>query len=223
MKKFKFNKREYNIPNSWDDINLRQYVELRRHQENFGTMPQEEFFCTYITILTDMPYDEVENLNIREFDMLAAELLKLTETRFELPKQPWVELDGRIFYLDKDLTKYTIGQLSDLDAFVKDTKGDIWEAMDKVSASLIREVESKSFKFKYKKMFGLLAEEHMNVKKYTYEDCMANAQLFLNRLPMTYIYLAADFFLHSRGQSPNSTQSSTQNGKQVLTEKNRKN
>lgn len=103
-----------NLPNSWHDVKLYQFKELRELKENSG------FFNTQletIAILADVSTDELEDLAIEE----VTELFKRVKWVLNEPKKgvsSELEIEGQT-YLLKPFKKLTLDEFIDLDYFLQ--------------------------------------------------------------------------------------------------------
>lgn len=103
-----------NLPNSWHQVKLYQFKELRELSENVG------FFNTQLetlAILADVPSDELEDLEIEDI----TELFKRVKWVLNEPKKgvsSELSIDGETYIL-KPFKKLTLDEFIDLDYFLQ--------------------------------------------------------------------------------------------------------
>jgi hypothetical protein len=110
MKTFTLNKKEYNMPTAWNDMNLKKYVELAKLEEakeSFG-MP-ELYLLKIIEALCDAEQGDLDDLTL---DMVS----ELSQEVGFLQQEPtWgntrhIEIEGQDYVFPEDLNKLTMGE-----------------------------------------------------------------------------------------------------------------
>ena len=110
MKQFKLNETEYEMPTSWDEMNLSKYVELAKLEEmkeSFG-MP-ELYLLKVIEALCGAEQGDLDDLTLDMVTELSKEVGYLQE-------QPvWgnsrhIEIEGQDYVFPEDLNKLTMGE-----------------------------------------------------------------------------------------------------------------
>jgi hypothetical protein len=110
-----------NIPKSYKDISIRQYVEWQ--QANNSTLNKIELIISSIAILTKSSYEDVENFPISDLNKLNKELAwtSTNELPSELLKDTFT-IGGKQIKFTLDATKLKGGQLASVLTKLKNSK-----------------------------------------------------------------------------------------------------
>ncbi len=194
MKPFKVNRNTYQVPTSWSDINLKKFIDIRKHESRVNELDPLDYSLEYISIVTDIPVAELEFLTPIQYDTILKELLAITKDDIKEISDPIITINGVTYVMDKNLSDIPLGQFIDLDLILKDK--DLWEVSNKLTASFLRKAElPKSSKIKNKIFNTKLKLSDYKISEYSYEEMNKASEIFLNELPMPYIYSCVIFFL----------------------------
>ncbi len=189
MTNIKVNNINYNIPQSWYDINLKTFLRIRKHEENITKMDQIDYNLEFISILTGIPHDDLLDLDPSVIAEIIAPLTSITSKEVDIIEEPIYTIDGITYVLDKKTTKMKLGQFIDLDIINK--TGDAWDNGAKITASFMRKALKKSFRLIRKKKKYC---SDYKITPYDYEELVKDADVFMEKLPMPYIYTCVVFF-----------------------------
>ncbi len=102
---------------TWRDITVSQYQELIKIE--FDQDSHEDKVLKYLSFFKDTPEDELENLQLHEYQELAKSIRFSSYAPFPTPK-PSVDISGQTLYLRQDLNSMAIGEYIDLEYFFSD-------------------------------------------------------------------------------------------------------
>lgn len=185
MKTLTINNIHYNLPENWYDITLKTFLKVRELEDHVGDMDQLDYNIEFCSILTGIPKDDLLSLNTFKIAEIIKSLSELTTSEIEVLDEPKWTYEDTTYIMDKHTNQMCLGQFIDLDTINK--TGDVWSNGHKIAASFMRPA-----KIKKKKMFN--KNTQYKIKEYNYDDLVINSELFLEKLPMPYIYTMVVFF-----------------------------
>jgi hypothetical protein len=195
--KFKFNNKEYNTPESWDELKLGQYLDF---QEILQTIqPGEEINTpinylkvrTMTDILVGVPEYELDELTMGELNEIQTSLVPLITKVSSFNKLPEsFELDGILYVikLRKDISDLNSGEYSSIKTLQTQYKG--FEYVYRALAVLIR--PGKSFK---DEETGEIRYEQDPFQRRDILNLEHRARLFKEKALAKDTYPVLDFFL----------------------------
>lgn len=197
MKAFKINNVSYKIPTSWWDLNLETFLKIKKHESKVEKLSTLDYNLEFVSIVTGIPKIELGSLIPSEYSAILAELLVITSADIQPIVEPIINLNGQIYVMDRESDKMPIAQFIDLDIINK--TGDVWENAHKICASFIRKVDIGIWRNAYlngkKKCGGKLVCGDYKAKKYSWKELEKDADIFLTKMPMPFIYTTMIFFL----------------------------
>lgn len=110
MKSFVLNNKEWSMPESWSEINLRIYTELAKLEENKTEyLLGELYLLKVIEVLCGAESGDLDDLTME----MVSELSQIVGFVVEQPK--WentkhIQIEGKDYSFPKDLNKLTIGE-----------------------------------------------------------------------------------------------------------------
>lgn len=107
--------------NSWKECSISDYFKLKRITEDETLEPYDKEI-SIISILSGKTEEEVLDLTITEFKDIQAKTTWISEAtlrRLDKIKFSNIELNGEKYYVDTDLSKFTVGQYIDFQTFWK--------------------------------------------------------------------------------------------------------
>jgi hypothetical protein len=105
-----------NLPKSWGDITVDQLIEI--NQITKKNLSDDEFYFEVISLLSDLPLDELELMDYDEFKLLTKDLEYLTKTPPPFkPKNKITTEAGDMYYFNQ-WTKLTNGEFIDLEYLI---------------------------------------------------------------------------------------------------------
>lgn len=102
---------------NWSDINLNQYIKLHNLYKEEGD--EIELIFKRLMILFDLTYDEVENINITDYNKIKSDLIFMNSEPNQTNFKETLEIDGVEFKFI-NLDAITLGEWVDLDYYQKD-------------------------------------------------------------------------------------------------------
>lgn len=193
MKTLNIKNKSYQIPQNWNDITLKKFLQLRDHEKMIDHMPLFDYNLDYLSIVTEIPNEELLDLTPNDIGNLIKELIEVTRKDVSIIEEPIISIDGTIYVMDKNLDKLQLGQFVDLDYITKE--GDVWDNAHKICASFMRPAKISRFDKLFKKNIKC---ESYKVDEYDYKALVRDSEIFYEKMPMTYIYTCVTFFFTFR-------------------------
>lgn len=104
--------------NSYKDLTVEKYLQLQ--EVDWTSMEEIDIQSTMISILADMDVDDVLDLPINEYRKMAAQLQFMTvEPKVKPRKIDKVKINGKEFYVLKDVKDMTAGQYIDYQSYIQ--------------------------------------------------------------------------------------------------------
>lgn len=145
MRKIIFNDKEYNILDSWDELNIQNYIDIIELYQNIDNQIEEMFLVKFISILSDIPKDELLN----SYD---EDLIKFTEIIEEfkldnLLKEPKYNFNlNDKLYAWNNMNKLTLGEKISLKLLDKQSKNQ-GDAILNLLSIIVRPAKEKTNEF----------------------------------------------------------------------------
>lgn len=149
MKQIELKGKNYNFPTSWDDITVRQLMEIEELNDESADMQK---LSKIAAILLDVDKDEILALEIDEFLSLLNEVADVMSAKQTAKYQVNITLDG-VSYKAKSLEEFSTREFTDFDTLSADGKKNlpmllalIYHAEDEV-ADYVKGTQEKAEKF----------------------------------------------------------------------------
>ena len=206
------------VPKDWSEISLKQFRKIAALEEkqkeaqlfvekiskengqdeiDLNSIQQlEDFIVEFIFIMTGIDKEIIKNLPLDKLQDLAITLKNFTNTPIPIIKEPFIEIDGVLYMMDLNFNTLSFGTYIDLKMFPQNSKGK-WDYAHSIAAVFLRPVtKTKSLLIKGKKLLKRKPNpEDYKISKYNHEEALKTSELFLEKLPMTYVYTIISFFL----------------------------
>ena len=200
MKSILINTKRFNVPETWMDVRLNQFLKIKEIEENIDTIEFYDYTLSILSVLTGCPFEELEKLTPEDLGKLSTTLVSITSSPVYEVKDIGININGEPFIFDMNPNKMILGQFIDLDLFAQDNK--TWENAHKIAAVFWRFPKEKVGKFDKAR---LKVGKKINYSKYTPEEYNSintelNSEFFKENLPMPYVNTAVVFFCVLRNQ-----------------------
>lgn len=193
MKDFRLDGKKYKIPTTWDDLCLKKFLQIREHEKLQDKMPLLDYNLEFISIITEIPTEDLMTLSTDDITYLIKDIIDVTNKVLELVDEPICTIDGITYVMDRKTDEMKLGQFIDLDLINRE--GDVWDNAHKICASFMR--PAKNTKIGFIKNPKPNCNDYI-IDKYDYDELLKNAEIFYNKMPMTYIYTCITFFFTFR-------------------------
>jgi hypothetical protein len=217
MKKLIVDEIEYNIPESWEEINLRKFTKIQKLRERENEMESQDFSFELLSVVSGIDRDEIKELEMKDFNFLTDCIEKFFKSELKADKDLVVfKLNDTYYSMDSNPDKWHIGQWIEMDNIIK--LGNPWDNADKICSFLLREaVNTNDLTFKGKIILKRkLTNKDFKLEKYNAEKSKERERIFMEFLPITKVFTCVSFFLHIA----HIFQSNTNNFTQKLTGQN---
>jgi len=132
-------KNEYNLIDSWKDVNLEKWIELNSIDKD----KKGEEASSTIEALSNIPKDIIRKLDIKDVAGILSKIGELQNKQDTTLKQI-IEVDGVEYGFHPDMDSITLGEYADLESFIQEgVEGNLKEIM----AILYRPIVEKNDKF----------------------------------------------------------------------------
>lgn len=149
MKQIELKGNPYNFPTSWDDITVRQLMEIEELNDESADMQK---LSKIAAILLDVEKDEILSLEIDEFISLINEVADVMSAKQTAKYQPYITLDG-VSYKARSIEEFSTREFTDFDTLSADGKKNlpmllalIYHSEDE-GADYVKETQEKAEKF----------------------------------------------------------------------------
>ena len=128
MLNIKIAEKEFKLPENWDEVNVRQYLDVAIKAKDSGYSEIEKFMY-FISILSDNPIEMrqmLEQIEIEEFETLKKEFQwVLTEPEIKDGKSKFFELNGKKYTMKSNYEKLTVGESITIETLLRDKSVDM--------------------------------------------------------------------------------------------------
>lgn len=149
MKQIELKGNTYNFPTSWDDITVRQLMEIEELNDESADMQK---LSKIAAILLDVDKDEILSLEIDEFLTLLNEVADVMSAKQTAKFQANITLDG-VSYKAKSIEEFSTREFTDFDTLSADGKKNlpmllalIYHSEDE-GTDYVKETQEKAEKF----------------------------------------------------------------------------
>jgi hypothetical protein len=139
---------KYEIPTSWNEVTVGQAADIQNISVDNLTIIER--VVKILTILVpSISEDDIFLMSPEQFNEVA-EQLSFISTEVGGEPAEFVEVEGEKYYLKKDFTKLTMGEIISVDTIMKQTNHDMSKAISKMLCIFLRKKkengELESFK-----------------------------------------------------------------------------
>ena len=111
MYKFKLNRKDYEIPNCWEELNLEQYLEVISMD-----FTSSDYIFNLIKIFTGLTSSDLDNLTIEVFKEIKSLFDFMTISPNFVAKKS-VVIDGEEYIFKENFNKLTLGEVASISTF----------------------------------------------------------------------------------------------------------
>lgn len=202
MKQFKIEDKEFTTITEWNELTVKQYLEIATVQQNKDSFFIDELFMMRLL-------EVLCNVNEGDLDDMPLELLPELTSYIEMLKVKPVwsnvthfELDGVIYVLMKDLNKVTTGEYISLKTIEAKYKNDPIGMIGNMLAILVRPGKVVAD--------PETGKESYEIEKFSSKNMEFRSKLLLEKGKAVDLVGMVDFFLTGNGLYSTNTQSSSQ-------------
>lgn len=135
----KIEEKEWNLPESWSEVNLKKFEGiLRKNTQISEYKSQIKFSLEILSILLDCRVEDLHNLTKESFETLTNEIAFIKDAPIGVDKELFI-IGGKKYKLLKDLNKLKMGDNISLELMIKEsTEADL---LINILPILLREVK----------------------------------------------------------------------------------
>lgn len=205
---FELNNKKFNFPESWEEVNLKQYIEIGKLQEQRTEfLYQELYLLRLLEVLTDVKEGELDDLSIEDINKLGSASLFVSKMP-EMNTVKELKIGETLYTPPDDLTKLTIGEFISLKTY-QDSARTFWDAVPDMLAILWRPSE--------KVIDNETGKEKFIREKFKVENLQFRRELFLEQPAINIFGPLLFFSLMNGGFTPNSKVSINQKVEELRT------
>lgn len=133
---------EINIPDSWNDITLKQYLAIQKDLENYkdDSQAQMDFLIFHLCGITA---DEIQSLTTDSYNTIKNEITIFFDKQDKYELQPIVKIGDTEYGFEPNLSQMSYGAYVDITKYDTIQIDDNWA---KIMSILYRPIQKKQFK-----------------------------------------------------------------------------
>jgi hypothetical protein len=137
MRSFTLNEKTYNLPENWEELTLKVYVNIAKLEETKSQyILGELYLLKMIEALADAEDGELDDLTLSEVEDISLSLAFL-QTQYDWENLKSIEIDGTTYVFPSDLNKLTMGEYISMKTF-QESVGSQAEALPYILAIILR-------------------------------------------------------------------------------------
>lgn len=142
MYNFKFNEKEYSLPDCWEDILVEDFIKILKLEKQKSLYQYDELYAAkLVEILLKVDEDELNEFDLGLFGELVEKLLFL-QTLPDYKNKNEIILDGVKYVTPQNLNKLTLGEYASIKTLTKDKE---YEEQILLILSIILRPEGEKF------------------------------------------------------------------------------
>lgn len=154
--------KSYNIPNSWSEVSVGQAMHLQHMAEFTGT--DIERVVKILTIFCpDIDIDDIYAMTPEQFNQIV-EMIGFVGTPVEGELVDSLMIGDEEYFLKKDFTQLTMGEVISIDMITNEANGDISKVLPKLLCVFLRKKKENGKLESFKASFMDRAEMFESVK-----------------------------------------------------------
>ena len=80
MKSILINTKRFNVPETWMDVRLNQFLKIKEIEENIDTIEFYDYTLSILSVLTGCPFEELEKLTPEDLGKLSTTMVSITSS-----------------------------------------------------------------------------------------------------------------------------------------------
>lgn len=206
MYKFNIGDKDYNFPETWQEITLGMFIKIVELEKNKEFFPIEElYFIKMVEILTESSDDELDEMSIPQLNELAGKMTYLqTEPKMGNMKQH-INFEGVDYAFKQDLNQLTTGEYISMKTLQQDRE--YFEYLPEVLAILLRPAKKEMIEETLSHV--RVGKEVWVQEKFNPMTLSSRAET-LKRLPYLDVIGGINFFFNGSNQSKTTMKDSSE-------------
>lgn len=185
MRNFDLNGKSYSLPENWEEMTLKVYVNIAKLEEKKAEyLLGELYLLKIIEALVDAEDGELDELTLEVVNDVST-CLSFLQTNYDWPSVKTLDIEGTTYVFPQDLNKLTMGEYISMKTFQENTQTQA-EAIPYILAIILRpgrkEVDEET------------KEEKWIQDKFNANNIEYRKELFLNQ-PVMNLIGPVSFFL----------------------------
>ena len=127
--------KSYDFPTSWEEVTVEQFVKL--FADHTPTDNELMASVKVMSILSGIEEEIIMAMDVEDFKNLAVQLTFISE---EMPNEEvdYIEVEGEKYYLYKDFSKMTTGEIITIELLMEKNEGNIYRVMPQLLCLFLR-------------------------------------------------------------------------------------
>jgi hypothetical protein len=165
--------KEFNIPESWDEVTVEQFCEL--FSFNREELTPIELGVKTLNIFIGVDEETLMMLNYDDFINLI-NIVNFTNTDIDSKYSDSVEIEGETYFMKDDFSQLTMGEIISIETLIESSNGNIFGSMAKLLCIFLRKKKE-------------------NGKLESFKGTFMNRESIFKLLPVSQVYGVFVFFL----------------------------
>ena len=125
----------FEMPENWDEVTVGDFMDL--FNINREGLSQYQSAVETLKIFTKMPEELIYMMSMSDFEQLA-KVLEFVTKDVDGELAEYIELGGDKYYLKKDFSSLTMGEVISIETIVNDAGNNIFKVVDKLLCIFLR-------------------------------------------------------------------------------------
>lgn len=173
----KIENKEYNVPTSWNDISVNQYINLTNvyEQSKANEWNILRLKIELLKELANIPQSQIEILPVSEFDKILVEM-DFIRDEFKEEIKDYIIIDDIKYVIKKDLNNFSVGEMISIETLMENEPTTAKGIKKSLPIFLRKEVDGQIEKF----TTGLMVREEYFADNVSINDVYNLYAFFLN-------------------------------------------
>lgn len=195
MKKIVVADKEINVPNCWDDVSLKKYIDIAKlEQIKSSYLFDELYLMRMVEVICDAKDGELDDMTLEQLEEVSKEIQFLSKND-DWAITTHIDIDGETYVFPSDLNKITMGEYISIKTF-QERIVDTADSIPYILSIILR---------KGKMVIDENGKEKWIQSKFDVEGIESRRDLFLKQ-PVSKLLGAVNFFLVGRKTSMSNTE-----------------
>ena len=115
----------FNIPKTWNDLNLGMYIRTMKVLRSEEKVNELEKIIRILNCITDIPKKDLYGLDVKSIGKLGAHLTRFLESVPDDELKHFIEVEGVEYGFHPKLVDMTLGEFVDLETFVENLEDNL--------------------------------------------------------------------------------------------------
>lgn len=151
---------EYFIPESWDEVTVRQFCDLFSTSDE--GLNEIQNVVRIVSVFTNIKVDELMMMSPDDFQTISKVITFITK-ELEGGNVESIMIDDEEYFLKSDFEKLTMGEILSIDTLLQQNENNLLKVMDKLLCIFLRKKNSKGNLESFRNEFMLRSEKFSTI------------------------------------------------------------